>query len=100
MGLPWVIERPAGVGAPHVRTFAVDCAPIHRHQLWLVSGLTPGLGLAVVIPSAGAANFEAAGLSRAIAPMPADHVLAAVSDEASPADVEALLLEAYACAMS
>jgi hypothetical protein len=32
--------------------------------------------------------------------MPAEHVLAAVSDEASPADVEALLLQAYACAMS
>jgi hypothetical protein len=100
MGLPWVIERPATVGAPYVRTFAVDCVPIHRHQLWLVSGLASGLGVAVVIPAALAADFEAAGLSRTIAPMPAAHVLAAVSDQASPTDVERVLLEAYACAMS
>ena len=39
LSLPWVVERPDGVGAPGVRTFAVDGEPLDLRQLWLNTGL-------------------------------------------------------------
>ena len=39
LGLPWVVERPTDGTRPDVRLFAVDCEPLQRRQLWLVTGL-------------------------------------------------------------
>ena len=45
LSLPWVVERPDGLGTPGVR-FAVDCEPLDLRQLWLVTGLpAPGRGV-------------------------------------------------------
>jgi hypothetical protein len=53
--LPWVVERPYAVGTPGVRSFAVDCEPLGRDQLWLITGLPHrahdgGLGISVIVP--------------------------------------------------
>src|ERR1700693_1191755 len=56
LSLPWVVERPYGLDTPGVRSFGVDCEPLGRRQLWLITGLqrhvdTDGIGLAVIVPT-------------------------------------------------
>ena len=69
LSLPWVVERPYGVGTPGVRSFAVDCEPLDLRQLWLVTGLTRtgngerALGAAVIVPTELAEDFETVGLA-------------------------------------
>ena len=41
LSLPWVVERPTDGSRPGVRLLAVDCPPLGRRQLWLVTGLGP-----------------------------------------------------------
>lgn len=107
LNLPWVVEVPAYPSMPGVRSFAVDCDPLDRRQLWLVTGLAPRLGdgdagIAVILPLEAADAVEAAGWGRRAAPLPARHVLlAACADEAfGPREVEALALTAYTYAIS
>ena len=106
-GLPWVVERPQCRDAPDVRMFAVECDPIGRRQMWLITGVRrPALvgasGIAVVLPLAAADLVEAAGWGRRTEPVSSRHVLVAASGDASlrPREVEALVLAAYSYAMS
>jgi hypothetical protein len=107
LSLPWVIERPYSLDTPGVRCFAVDCAPLGRRQLWLITGLqlhvgTDGIGLAVILPTDAAHGLEAVGRGRIVAPMPAAHALLMVYGErlAGHQDFEALALTAYCNALS
>ena len=98
LSLPWVVERPF-VGAPRVRTFAVECEPLGIRQVWLVTGHTNGQGVAVIVPVALADDLETAGRVRTVAPMPVDHVLARVSEEVAADDLERIVIAAYSCAI-
>jgi hypothetical protein len=105
--LPWVVERPYAVGTPGVRSFAVDCEPLGRDQLWLITGLPHqphhgGLGIAVILPRDVAVAIEEDGWGRAISPMPPDRVLVTPCGDAAERlpEIEALVLSAYGAAMS
>ena len=107
LSLPWVVERPYSRHAPGGRCFGVDCEPLGRRQLWLMTGLdrdeqTGGLGLAVIVPRDAANDIEGAGWGRQIAPLPRRHVLVAVDGAAfdRQRDAEALVLTAYGYALS
>lgn len=107
LSLPWVVERPYGLGASDVRTFAVDCEPLDRRRLWLVSDLRQSrrlsdIDIAVIIPHEVAHHIELMGWGRSLSPMPEGHVLTGISDSAisRPHDLEAFILTAYSYAMS
>ena len=107
LSLPWVVERPYGIGTPGVRAFGVDCEPLGRRRMWLLTGLQheleiDGMGLAVVVPSSAANDIECAGWGRSAAPMPGQHELVSVYSESigRPQDIEALVVTAYGYAMS
>ena len=107
LSLPWVVERPPSLAAPGVRTFGVDCEPLGRRQLWLLTGLqqqleSDGFGMAVIVPSDVAAEVEAVGWGRCVAPMPARHAMVAVYGDTlgQRAELEAFVLTAYGYAMS
>jgi hypothetical protein len=100
LSLPWVVERPYSVSTPGVRTFAVDCEPLARRRLWLVSGLRDGCGVAVIVPAAAARELELIGLTAPIAPMPPGHVLVCVRDGVDEADLDRVVLEAYSHAFA
>lgn len=107
LNLPWVIERPYCLDTPGVRSFAVDCEPLVRRQMWLITGLRRPLlagdsGIAVILPLAAADIVEAAGWGRRGVLMPARHVLVTACGDATarPREVEALALCAYSYAMS
>jgi hypothetical protein len=107
LSLPWVVERPYSIGTPGVRSFGVDCEPLGRRRLWLLTGLQreleiDGMGLAVVVPSSAANDIECAGWGRSAAPMPGQHELVSVYSESidRPQDLEALVVTAYGYAMS
>jgi hypothetical protein len=107
LSLPWVVERPYSLDTPGVRCFGVDCAPLGRRQLWLITGLqrhldVDGIDLAVILPTDAAHDLEDVGRGRIVAPMPAAHALVTVYGEslARRQELEALALTAYGCAMS
>ena len=107
LSLPFVVERPYSLATPGVRSFGVDCAPLDRRQIWLITGMHPdvdvdGMGLAVILPIDVADQFEAAARGRMVAPMPAGHALIAVpgASLSGREELEALALTAYCCAMS
>jgi hypothetical protein len=107
LSLPWVVERPCGLDTPGVRCFGVDCEPLGRRRLWLISGIrgelnTDGLGLAVIVPVAAAAKIEDLGWGRIVSPMPGGHVLVIVSRDsfACRQELEALVMAAYGYTMS
>jgi hypothetical protein len=107
LSLPWVVERPYSLDTPGVRCFGVDCEPLGRRQLWLITGLqrqvgTDGIGLAVIVPTDTAYDLEDGGQGRIVTPMPGGHALVAVHGEsvARGQELEALALTAYGCAMS
>jgi hypothetical protein len=107
LSLPWVAERPYSLDTPGVRCFGVDCAPLGRRQLWLITGLqrhaeVDGVGVAVILPTDVAHELEDAGRGRIVAPMPAGHTLVTVYGEtlAGREELEAIALTAYDCAMS
>ena len=79
-GLPWVIERPGMVEAPGLRWFAVDCEPLGRRRLWLLTGAfgnvdTEGFGLHVVFPAATARRVVDAGVGAMVAALGDEHTL-------------------------
>ena len=107
LSLPWVVERPYSVGTLGVRSFAVDCEPLGRRQMWLVTGLEHGehleaLSVAVIVTRRMARSFEDVGWGRAVTQMPPQHVLVEVCDAvaAKTRTVETLVLSAYSDAMS
>ena len=107
LSLPWVVERPYSLATPGVRAFGVDCEPLGRRQLWLLTGLEEQLesddfGLAVIVPAGVADEIQAAGSGRSVAPMPARHAMVAVYGDTlgQRAELEALVLTAYGYAMS
>jgi hypothetical protein len=107
LSLPWVVERRSILASPSIRAFAIDCRPLARKQMWLVTGLGRGVvpragDVSVILPSAVAETTEREGLAVRLVPMPRGHVLLAASDAAasSPRAIEALVLRAYGHAMS
>jgi hypothetical protein len=108
LSLPWVVERPYSLGTPGVRSFGVECEPLGRRALWLLTGLQSTnlsrttAGIAVIVPTEAADEIEAVGWGRSVAPMPDRHKLVAVFGDLAEkrTDVEALVLTAYGCAMS
>ena len=101
LSLPWVVEWPYALGIEGVRTFAVECEPIGRRQLWLLTGMQSS-GIAVIVRSEAAREIEDAGWARPVSHMPSGRILMTASGEvtARPHHVEALMLSAYCSAMS
>jgi hypothetical protein len=107
LSLPWVVERPFSLGTPGVRSFAVDCEPLGRRQLWLVTGLgnscgTGRLGITVLVPREAVKAIESTGQGRVLAPMPDGHALVTMHDSSCwrRQEIEALVIAAYCYAMS
>jgi len=106
LSLPWVVERPYSLSTPGVRSFAVDCQPLDRRQLWLITGLQqpprePRISVAVIVPVEAAEAIENSGWGDPVTPMPAGHVLLAAKSETVDRrqTLEALALTAYSCAI-
>jgi hypothetical protein len=95
-----VVERPYSVSTPGVRTFAVDCEPLARRRLWLVSGLRDGCGISVIVPTDAANELELLGLTTPVAPMPPGHVLVCVREDVDEADLDRVVLAAYSHALA
>jgi hypothetical protein len=100
LGLPWVVERPFAIGAPRVRTFAIACEPLDVRQLWLVTGLPNGGGVAVIVPRPVADRLAREGLGRTLTPMSAGHALFAVWSDAGRTETERVILESYGTILS
>jgi hypothetical protein len=105
LSLPWVVERPDDASTPDVRCFAVDCEPLDRRQVWLLTGLTADnntSGIAVLLPLEAAAEIEGLGLGHVFALLSDKHVLVALTAGAAKRRecIEAVVLTAYGCAMS
>ena len=107
LSLPWVVERPYNLDTPGVRCFGVDCEPLGRRQLWLMTGLDGARrrscpSLTVIVPRDAASEIEDAGWGRTLAPMPREHSLLAIDGSAVDCrrDTEELVLTAYGYAMA
>jgi hypothetical protein len=98
--LPWVVERTPTFGPDGLRTFAVDCEPLGLRRLWLVTGLSPRRGVAVIVPVALADDLELVGLARSISPMPAGYELVEAVAGVTCDELERIVIEAYESAMS
>jgi hypothetical protein len=80
LGLPWVVERPGRPEAPRLRWFAVDCEPLGRRRLWLLTGAlddiaTDEFGVHVVFPTPAARRIVDAGEGSVVAPIGDHHNL-------------------------
>src|SRR5262249_23277186 len=107
LSLPWVVERPYHAPGTGVRCFGVDCEPLARRQLWLITGMrlhrnAGDIGLGVVVPDGIAAELEEAGRGCVVAPMPGRGALVTVPVDSGAGrwELEALALTAYGNAMS
>jgi hypothetical protein len=107
--LPWVIERPRDERWPAVRVFVVDCPPLKRRQLLLITGLRrrtsdgeAGSGVAAVMPAIACREPDGAGWAHRAAPSIDGHVLVTTGGDRAPEreDLEALVLKAFSYAMS
>ncbi len=106
VSLPWVVERPYEPGTPGVRCFAVDCAPLGRRGVWLLTGLpadsdTAG-PVAVVLSAEAAVDAQELGWARIVALVADRDALVVFNSDAMDSyhKVEALVLTAYGNAMS
>ena len=104
LGLPWVVERPALTEAPGLRWFAVDCRPLGRRRLWLMTGTLGDIagddfGVHVVLPGPAAHHLADAGEGSVIATLGRDHRLVSVrldaTEPANGARLERILLLGY-----
>jgi hypothetical protein len=104
LSLPWVVERPGMAEATGRRWFAVDCEPLGRRRLWLLTGplgddATDNFGVHVVLPTRSARRIAAAGRGSVVAPIGGEHHLLSLRLDASPAvdaaQLERLLLLGY-----
>ena len=107
LSLPWVIERPTDGTRAGVRLFAVDCEPLQRRQIWLVTGLElvddGRVGIAAVMPVAAVRSPNATGwIVHPATPLPAGHVLVMLQHESviRRDEIETFVLTAYEHAMS
>jgi hypothetical protein len=109
LGLPWVVERPVTDDAPGVRWFAVDCEPLARRRLWLLTGALDGvttdrLVVHVVLPRATGRRTAACGEGKVVAPLGEGHDLVSVSLDTSRsahgAALERMVLLAYEASFS
>jgi len=80
LSLPWVIERPGVAEAPGLRWFAVECEPLGRRRLWLLTGAfgnvdTDGFGVHVVFPTEAARRVVDAGVGAMVAALGDEHTL-------------------------
>jgi hypothetical protein len=107
LSLPWVVERPYDAETPGLRCFAIDCEPLGRRQVWLISGLQSDsdpaeTGVAVIVPAEAALSIEDIGWGRMVAMLSADHVLVALNCRSADLrqTLEALVFTAYGHAMS
>ena len=107
LSLPWVVEFAYRLGTPGVRAFGVDCEPLDRRQLWLITGLHDPLhadqvALAVIVPNDASYEIAQRGWAYRWTPEPADHILMRASHGAvqRPHEIEALALAAYTWAMA
>jgi hypothetical protein len=111
LSLPWVVERPTDARWPDVRFFEVDCQPLRRHRVWLVTGLAEqtqpgdagGAAPAAVMPDHPSRVGQPAGRdAHKRMPVPAGHVLVTLSGPAAHQRdvVEAFVLTAYNRAMA
>jgi hypothetical protein len=100
------VETALGSGSWGVRSFAIDCEPLRRHQVWLVTGLREVgeaiVDVAVVIPHADANVAERAEIGQTMLVMPDRHALfvprfSLLHDQRA---VEALVLGAYGTVMA
>lgn len=107
LSLPWVVERPVDAENPAVRSFAVDCEPLGRRQVWLVTGLDrdvwgDGTRLGVIVPAEAARALEGMGWGNTASGMPDGNVLVTVDYPGTGPrrHIEALVLSAYGYAMA
>ena len=107
LSLPWVVERPFDPENPAVRSFAVDCEPLGRQQVWLITGLDrdvwgEGSRLGVIVPEEAGHVLDGMGWGTPAMPMPNGHVLVTIDHPRNGPrrHVEALVLSAYGYAMS
>jgi hypothetical protein len=102
LSLPWVVERPDDARSPGVRVYGVDCPPLGRRRIFLLTGLgahgeRDPKGVAGVLPERAARAATDDGWAVREETLPAGHVLVTLRDDT---DVEALVLAAYGYAMS
>jgi len=95
--LPWVIEESLDLAVPGVRVFAIDCEPLARHRIWLITGLRREDDICVVLPFDDAIDAEEAGTASLLFPLTAGCVVVGLDEE--PA-LEAIVLDAYGYAMT
>jgi hypothetical protein len=104
LGLPWVVERPGTSAAPRLRWFAVDCEPLGRRRLWLLTGAlddiaTDEFGVHVVVPTPAARRIVDAGEGSVVAPIGDHHNLVSLRLDATQgadgAPLERMLLLGY-----
>jgi hypothetical protein len=120
LSLPWVVEQESGVGGG-VRFFGVDCEPLQRRRVWLITGfpeISSGdaiVTIAAVMPAMSRLGTVVAGrkvyevLPRAAGgdlvpalPLPPGHVLVTPRGHARHQHhtLEAFVLDAYEHALS
>jgi hypothetical protein len=111
LSLPWVVERPRDAAWPDVRLFAIECEPLQRRRIWLITGLaeqsplgeTDGADVAAVMPDhPSRAQVSAEPGAQGAIPLPAGQVLVTLTGAAARqrSSVEAFILGAYNYAMS
>jgi hypothetical protein len=91
-----------------VRCFAVDCEPLGRRRLWLLTGsLGPlaanGCLVHIVVPASASCWLVAAGAAVLVAPIGAEHDLVSLlveGDRAGAAHLKRMLLVGYEASLS
>jgi hypothetical protein len=109
LGLPWVVERPGMAEAPGLRWFAVDCAPLGRRRLWLLTGALDGIPINrpvvhVVLPTPTAHCVARAHSSSVVSAIVGGHDLVSIpiDDDQSPDDagLQHVLLLGYEASLA
>jgi hypothetical protein len=108
LGLPWVVERPGMAETPDLRWFAVDCEPLGRRRVWLLTGAlgnlaTDDFGVHVVLPTPAARQIADTGEGWVVAPIGVEHHLVSLRLDATlatdDARLETTLLLGYEAAL-
>jgi hypothetical protein len=104
LGLPWVVERPGLADVPGLRWFAIDCEPLGRRRLWVLTGplgdMAPKwLCVTVVLPASTALGIVDDGDGALTARIGDQHWLVSLridtTNEANAARLEKVLLIGY-----
>ena len=106
--LPWVVERPDEGTHRGVRLFAIECEPLARRQVWLMTGMSSsvngeGTGIAAIMPRAALRPPRPAGwVERIATPLPNGHVVVMLENGSlrPRQEVENFVLTAYMYAMA